>query len=94
MASFKISDGYKLIFLGDIVDRGNYSLEILCTLAKFITENNKANGEIDDWKLFINRGNHENISMYHRNGFSEELKKKNYLVKEIQIYIIFYHSCQ
>ena len=36
---FKINDNYRLIFLGDIVDRGRYCIEILDMLFQFIYNN-------------------------------------------------------
>jgi hypothetical protein len=75
MTSFKIKDGFKIIFLGDIVDRGNYGLEILSTLVKFFVNNN-INSDINNWKILINRGNHECFDIYTRYGFTEELKSK------------------
>jgi hypothetical protein len=67
--TYTINNNYKLIFLGDIVDRGTYSLEIFELLFRFI-HNDKNND-----KLIINRGNHEgdrNISI--RDGFMQEIK--------------------
>lgn len=75
MNNFKINSEYTLIFLGDIIDRGNYGLEILTTLVKFFVVNNK-DKEINDWKIYINRGNHEQSNVYEKYGFSAELEKK------------------
>jgi hypothetical protein len=67
--TYKINDNYKIIFLGDIIDRGQYSLEILDILFKFII-NNKSN------KLLINKGNHEDILQNTVDGFLKEIKSK------------------
>jgi hypothetical protein len=48
-----IANGYKIIFLGDVVDRGLYSLETLILL--YLLKIN--NGE----KVILNRGNHEEL---------------------------------
>jgi hypothetical protein len=67
--TFKINDNYKIIFLGDIIDRGQYSLEILDILFQFII-NNKSN------KLLINKGNHEDLLQNTVDGFLKEIKSK------------------
>ena len=69
---YKINDGYKLIFLGDILDRGKYALEILIIIIKFILMNNTK----DNLKIILNRGNHEDIKVYQYHGFLDELTKK------------------
>ncbi len=65
---YKINDGYKIVFLGDIVDRGFYGLEIIYILSKMILENNTK----DKLKLILNRGNHENFEVYRMFGFQKE----------------------
>lgn len=66
---YKINDGYRLLFLGDIVDRGNYALDIVYILSQFINNN-------DIHKIMIIRGNHEEENLYSRNGFLKEFEKK------------------
>jgi len=66
---FKINEGYRLIFLGDIVDRGEYSIEILEILFKFMIND-------DNDRLLINRGNHEEIETNERYGLEKEVNKK------------------
>lgn len=67
--TFKINDNYRLIFLGDIVDRGHYSLEILDILFHFVNNN-----PID--KIILNRGNHEELSQNKVDGLLVEIKSK------------------
>lgn len=69
--NYIINNNYRLIFLGDILDRGQYALEILYILSKFIVNNPVT-------KIMINRGNHENIDMWYNEeqGFIKELKEK------------------
>jgi hypothetical protein len=70
--TYTINNNYKLIFLGDIVDRGKFSLEILEILFRFI--HNDTNND----KIIINRGNHEgdrNIS--ERDGLVQEITQTN-----------------
>ncbi len=57
---YKINDGYKLIFLGDIVDRGDFGLEIIYIISQFIIQNNTNTHQ----KIIVNRGNHEEYSTY------------------------------
>jgi hypothetical protein len=85
LENFTIADNYKLIFLGDIVDRGNYGFEILSTLLQFFVINNNGK-EIDKWKIYINRGNHEHISQYAIEGFLNELLQKKIIDRSIPIY--------
>jgi hypothetical protein len=58
--TFKINDPYKIIFLGDILDRGMYSLDILNVLFKLMLNNNTE----EEQKIIFNRGNHENYDQY------------------------------
>ncbi len=71
--TFTINEGYRLMFLGDILDRGLYCYEIMYCLLKFIIQNNTNEKQ----KIFINRGNHEHIEQYGRaNYFYKELNSK------------------
>ena len=67
--TFKINENYKIIFLGDIVDRGGYSIEILNFIFMLIISN-------DIEKVIINRGNHEEYDILTRDGFSDEIESK------------------
>jgi hypothetical protein len=60
LETFKINDNYKIIFLGDILDRGMYALDILNIIFKLMIENNTP----DNQKIIFNRGNHENYDQY------------------------------
>jgi hypothetical protein len=64
--NFIINEGYRLVFLGDIADRGQYALEIYYILSKFIVKNNTN----DYLKIIINRGNHEDPEQWIREEFS------------------------
>jgi len=66
--TFKVSNNFKIVFLGDVVDRGNFSLEILLIILSLLKENP------DD--VFFNRGNHEEIEINRANGLKDEIKKK------------------
>lgn len=63
-----IRNGYKLLFLGDILDRGAYSLEILLYICLLIIHNKN--------KIIFNRGNHEEYSKYRGDFIIDELKNK------------------
>ena len=64
----KLKDNSYIFFLGDIVDRGPYSIELLyfIFIIKIINFKN----------VFLTAGNHENIDIYNYYGFSEELKNQ------------------
>ena len=57
LKEYTVNKNHRLVFLGDIVDRGNLAVEILDLLFRFIINDN-----MDDPKLIINRGNHEDIN--------------------------------
>lgn len=69
---YKINDGYRLIFLGDLVDRGDFGLDIMYIISQFIIQNNTK----DHLKIIVNRGNHEEFQTYHHYGFVDEYKSK------------------
>jgi hypothetical protein len=72
LETFTIKEPYKIIFTGDILDRGVYSLEILDILLKFIVINSNE----DSIKIIYNRGNHEDYRIFKRDGFKRELEIK------------------
>lgn len=65
--TYTINDNYKIIFLGDIIDRGQHSIEILEMLFLFIKNDTNNN------KIFINQGNHEEFYLAKKYGFIKEL---------------------
>lgn len=73
LETFEIKDPYIIIFLGDILDRGYYSLDIINVIFRLIKINNK-----DKYKVIYNRGNHESYSLFSSidNGSLEEFKEK------------------
>jgi hypothetical protein len=83
--NYTINEGYRLIFLGDILDRGIYAFEIMYLLFHFFMNNNTS----EKLKLIINRGNHEEKSMFNKNGFSNELNHKFNQDKSKIINILF-----
>lgn len=66
--NFIAINNYKIIFLGDLVDRGVYGYEMLffVFLLKIKNPNN----------VFINRGNHEEMQTNSYMGFRQEMKIK------------------
>ena len=77
LKTMKIADGYKIIFLGDVVDRGNYSMEITFIIFLLICVNNiQTSTESQNRKIYYNRGNHEEYSQSFTDGFRSEIKKK------------------
>lgn len=74
--NFKIEVGYRILFCGDIVDRGQYSLEILSFIYQLIQNNED--------KVYIIRGNHETDEIYRskiynnlKENLIDEFKTKN-----------------
>jgi hypothetical protein len=55
---------FYMIFLGDYTDRGAYGIEVLYTLLRL----KLANPE----RVFLTRGNHEDVGMHSRYGFHQE----------------------
>ena len=68
-------DGFRLakpnrymVFLGDYTDRGNYGIEVLYTLLRLKLANPD--------RVFMARGNHEDVQMTPTYGFIAECQKK------------------
>lgn len=70
--TLKIKNGYKIIFLGDVLDRGIFSFELLVYIF-YLMEINNTN---ENTKILLNRGNHEEFNINSYNGFDEELDEK------------------
>ena len=64
-ATPKINEGYYIVFLGDICDRGAWSLESYLLIGLLIKNNPK--------QCILNRGNHETEEIFSRDGFKDEL---------------------
>jgi hypothetical protein len=73
LTTWKLNDGYKLLFLGDVVDRGYFCLEVIVIILKLILVNND---DLLNPKVIYNRGNHEEIRINARYGLLDELRKK------------------
>jgi len=72
LEKWKINDGYKIIFLGDVIDRGNFSLEIVYCIFRLLMINNT----LETKKIIFNRGNHEEITTNNSYGFTNEINQK------------------
>lgn len=67
--SFKIKDpNFYMIFLGDYTDRGNYGAEVVYTIMRLKIANPQ--------KVFLVRGNHEDIQLNLDYGFAQEIFEK------------------
>lgn len=67
--SFTITKkNYKILFLGDYVDRGYYGLEVIYTILRLMIANPE--------NVIAVRGNHEDINLNDRDGFSVEICQK------------------
>jgi len=80
--NYKLDNNYKIIFLGDILDRGLFAIEILYIIFKLIIANNNEN----ELKIILNRGNHEEYNTYRRYGFENEFFKITLKNKENKQY--------
>lgn len=67
--SLTLKCGYTLIFTGDVVDRGNYALDIIIIILRLISQNPVG-------KVIYNRGNHEEQNIASKFGFGKELEIK------------------
>jgi hypothetical protein len=77
-----IKKDYKIIFLGDIVDRGIYAYEILILLYMLKI--------INPTSIYLNRGNHEELDVNSAYGFEKEVKHKIKEKNEAEkIYLLF-----
>jgi hypothetical protein len=64
--NFTVQPGFSLMYMGDLVDRGPYGLEILAELALLADINEKG-------KVQCLKGNHEERQTYERYGFGHEV---------------------
>lgn len=75
---YKISDNYRIVFLGDVIDRGNFSIEVMYIIFKLINNNNNST----NLKVILLRGNHEEKETFTEYGFEKEIKHKFRTSKE------------
>ncbi len=61
-------DNFYIVFLGDYTDRGKYGPEVICTIARLKRTNPD--------KVFLVRGNHEDVDINARYGFKKQLEEK------------------
>ena len=61
-----LKSGYYMIFLGDVLDRGGLGLDIIHILFQMKVLNFQS--------MWIINGNHEDVSMYSRHGFGDEME--------------------
>jgi len=66
--TMKINEPYNIVFLGDVIDRGSWGLEITCTLIILLLNNPQ--------RMHWNTGNHEDKKLNVLYGFYLELSKK------------------
>ena len=74
LENFQLNPNYYLIFLGDILDRGNYSLECLFVVLQLKLKNME--------NCIIIKGNHETSEVYGLYGFWQEY---NYEINELGV---------
>ncbi|MFH1831406.1 MAG: metallophosphoesterase [bacterium] len=79
--NFKLAPGVTIVCLGDYIDRGKYSAEVLYTLCLLKMAN------FD--QVFLLRGNHETFGYFDGpSGFGDELKNK-FKLEEDQLNFVF-----
>ena len=66
---YKLQEDYYIVFLGDLVDRGPYGIELLYIVLLLFLINN-----VNEYRLIILNGNHEESDIYSRYGLSDEMK--------------------
>ncbi len=66
--TMKIKEPYHIVFLGDVIDRGYWGVEITCTLLILLINNPD--------RMHWNSGNHEDKSTNKAYGFYDEIKTK------------------
>jgi hypothetical protein len=71
LETFTLNKGYKIIFLGDVLDRGEYGLDIINVIVRLIIINN-----LNEMNVIYNRGNHESFRTFNNYGGTQEFKKK------------------
>jgi hypothetical protein len=88
--NYVLQQNYKIIFLGDIVDRGNFGIEIMYIILRLFVANNNEN----ELKIIINRGNHEEGNIFSKYGFTEEINHKlRNTVTITRKFVNFYKYC-
>jgi len=80
--SFKLISSCYMIFLGDIVDRGPYGIEIMTLLAQLQIANPD--------RVFVVNGNHEDCEMFRQYGYAREIVKQ-FETQNFMQYAAFLH---
>jgi hypothetical protein len=70
LKTLKFAPGYRLVFLGDVIDRGLFSLEITALIIELVRVNNL---DFANPIVIYNRGNHEELSTSSAYGFKTEI---------------------
>jgi hypothetical protein len=65
---YKLKKDYYIVFLGDLVDRGPYGIELLYIVLLLFLINNE-----NEYRLFILNGNHEEKDIYSIYGLANEM---------------------
>ena len=87
--NYKLNDDYKIILLGDVIDRGVYCIELLYIILKLMISNNTEK----ELKVIIIRGNHEELITFTKYGFANEVKKKLISNNSINKFNNFFKLC-
>ncbi len=88
LKTLKMNPNYRLVFLGDVIDRGSFSLEICAVVFKLMEINN-----LDYPIVIYNRGNHEELTTSNNYGFHKEILQRCSMNNDLFIIINeFYKS--
>ena len=86
---YKLKENYKIILLGDLIDRGNYSIEILYILLNLM----KTNNTDENLNVILIRGNHEEEGTSYYYGFYKECITKFQKKDTYNNFIKFFNYC-
>lgn len=67
-SNFYLAHNHYIVFLGDVVDRGPYSTEVLFLVLMLVLTNPR--------RVFLINGNHEDCETFSRYGFDRELRAR------------------
>jgi hypothetical protein len=73
----EVQDGHALVFCGDLLDRGPYSIEVFALALLLRT--------INPGSVFVGRGNHEENRLWKIDGLEDELSRKYGVVNVPQL---------
>lgn len=86
---FQVATHFKLVFLGDIVDYGNFGFDVLLMIVRLVA--NSCPGAV-----LVGRGNHESEELWRSYGFENEVRAKfepEPASKLLSAFLDFFDTC-